>query len=577
MKKFLYLISVMIFAFSICGCKANNIDDNTINDSVDASEYDFGNSESWLGESINVVDLGDCIIDAYPFDDKYDWGQSIMYDEGIYKMWWCRQSPYDTIWYAESTDLKSWTNSQKIMTVKEDSTWIKMHVGKPTVIKVNEKYIMYLEAPATRYTDWTEYDNNILMATSDNGIDWQYYTDGTDEPQPVIRMTEEQMNKKNYGIGQPSALYKDGLYYIYYTYSVGEGDRMYMSTSTDGIHFGEGVRVFDRAGCGVKYNNIINKFVFNYEYTVNGLSNIYYMESDDGINFTYNSLSEANGNKNIISQPVQQVRGYPSFIADGNGQINSYTMYACYMEGNMATSGDWRTYSYTWDIHISAFNINEFANRKMVLPNNKVYTDDTFKTYTTKHNKYEMPLWKKIYTSTNNPVIDGEIDSCWEKSTELKINRISSNGGAVPTNSTGSVKMIYSKNSLYLLSVISDENLKAGDSLFFIIDEKDNNSLKSEVTHLKIEPDGTYEFTDADKNNLVTTIYVHVKIIDGGYVVEICMDWRFAETATVGQDFGFDSYIYDNFEDENFSILAWNDYSIISYKTFNYLGDIEIA
>lgn len=291
--KAVLLLLVIALLAGMTACAPPEPDKDGEKDETLAKNYDFGDPSGWSGNSMAVTDLGDCLLDAYPYDDKYDWGQSILWDEETqsYQMWWCRNSGYDTIWYAESKDLKHWTNAQKLMTVEQDTNWIKMHVGKPSVLKVDGQYIMYFEAPAT-LLDY-EFDNNVLMARSEDGIHWEMYEGDAGEPYPVIRMTDEQMaasmaqyqaqGNGYYGIGQPSALYHDGKYYVYCTYSLEQGDRMYVFTSDDGIHFSEGQRVFDRANCGVKFNTLTQKFMMAYEYTQNGVSRVYYMESDDGI------------------------------------------------------------------------------------------------------------------------------------------------------------------------------------------------------------------------------------------------------------------------------------------------------
>ena len=68
--------------------------------------------QDWSGDSIVVQDLGNWVLDAFPVDASYDWGSCILNIDGVYKMWWTRSSPWDGVWYAESTDLKHWTNIQ---------------------------------------------------------------------------------------------------------------------------------------------------------------------------------------------------------------------------------------------------------------------------------------------------------------------------------------------------------------------------------------------------------------------------------------------------------------------------------
>jgi len=123
---------------------------------------------------------------------------------------------------------------------------------------------------------------------------------------------------------------------------------------------------------------------------MSSLSKVYYMESTDGIHFTYDNYAAASNNTNILSKGGKMVRGYPDFVCNELGQVDGYTCYAAYMEGKMAESGaDWRTYCSTWDIHISMFNPKEYANRTMVLPNGKVFNTATIKPYRDSHVVYE--------------------------------------------------------------------------------------------------------------------------------------------------------------------------------------------
>lgn len=540
-----------------------------------AENYDFGDPSSWAGEQFAVTDLGDCLLDAYPYDDKYDWGQSILYDEEekIYKMWWCRNSGYDTIWYAESSDLKNWHSAQKLMTVTEDSTWIKMHVGKPTVLKIDGKYTMYFEAPAT-LAGYKEFDNNVLMATSDDGISWEIWKgeDGGKEPYPVIRMTDEQMadswDKSQlaggsgygyYGIGQPSALYKDGTYYLYCTYSLEAGDRMYVFTSRDGIHFGEGREVFTRAGSGVKYNTLTEKFMMAYEYTTGTISRVYYMESEDGVKFTYSNFTEASNNKNILSKGGGFVRGYPDFVGNGMGQVSDYTAYVAYMEGRMADAGnDWRQYSATWDIHIAAFNVSQYANRRQVLPNGRVYLEETIEVYRAAHEEYEERL-QGVSLSESAPVIDGEKDALYDRAESLEIDRAVSDYRAVPGETTAKAYMTYTKEALYLFVDVKDKIAHDSDMVYLLLDEKRFASVPEEITNVEVCRSGKISATDGDSEDL-SGIQAIVKTTNDGYRVEVMIPWRFKTTQEAYDSFGFDCYVYDNRDSNDFkSLLAWND------------------
>ena len=165
---------------------------------------------------------------------------SIDFNDETYIAW----AKDEKISLKESKDLKNWFNANKVLVVEEDSTWIKMHVGKPTVIKINGEFKMYFEAPATlKDGGGKEFDNNVLLATSKDGKKWSYWTNGGNEPYPVLAMSKEEMdasyNFSNenpsgygyYGLGQPSVCYVNGKYYLFF-YVPGVGGALYNMSFT---------------------------------------------------------------------------------------------------------------------------------------------------------------------------------------------------------------------------------------------------------------------------------------------------------------------------------------------------------
>ncbi len=554
------------------------IDQNTL---YYANGFDFGDPSAWAGNEIAVTDLGDCIIDAFPWDERYDWGQTIIYDgdAGLYKMWWCRHSGMDSIWYAESEDLKNWTNSQKVMTVLQDSTWIKAHVGKPSVIKVNGQYIMYFEAPAT-IVNGKEFNNNVFRATSRDGINWTIDSKNG-EAYPVIRMTDSEMSQSNsfansnvtgygwYGIGQPSALYVNGTYYVYYTYSLAEGDSMYVSTSTDGVNFSAGRKVFLRAGCGVKYNTLTNKFMMAYERTNGRLSKVYYMESSDGYTFEYMSLTEATNNPKVLTNAAGFVRGYPDFVGDEHGQIHSHTAYATYMEGTMSDPGvDWRQYADTWDIHIAAFNIPQYANRAMVLPNNTIANKKGLEPYKKSHERFEDRL-VGIDLMRTEPVIDAVMDDVYKECTVLNIDRQVSLRAAVPSSTTAIAYVGYTKQHLYVLIKARDSVTHTGDFVTVSLSENVGTSNLAQVVNIKATRGGAIAVTDGN-GRAISNVVVGVERTSSQYIVEMKIPWRYKTTQQQYDSVGFDILVYDNETTPQYlSILAWSDYRLTG-KTAKY-------
>jgi hypothetical protein len=226
-------------------------------------------------EVYDVVAIQDEPID--PANGWYDWGPSVMLDEGVYKMWWVRWGganrkrfayrtilpdgePYeftypdrgDRVYYAESRDGTTWhidgedyRGSEKDFGPDSVGPLLVLepahveheyyHVGTPSVIKVSNTYYMYYETCAefivTRGEDGNvrvgnEYHNQVFLATSPDGKTWAKYPND-DAPQPIIRAPErnKQAGRQRYGLGQPSVFYRNGRFVMHYVDScTGPGD-----------------------------------------------------------------------------------------------------------------------------------------------------------------------------------------------------------------------------------------------------------------------------------------------------------------------------------------------------------------
>ncbi len=207
----------------------------------------------------------------------YDWGPSIMRDGDLYKMWWVRlgganqrRFPYattlpsgerfeftypdygDRIYYAESKDGRSWNLSGPEYTGPADgygpdssgpmmvlspaeSVHERMHLGCPTVVKVNGAYYLYYETCSEfvvkkgadgKITVGDEFHNQVFLATSKDGKLWRKHPDDRD-PQPIIRApaANKLPDRRRYGLGQPSVFYRQGRFLMHYVDSCnGPGD-----------------------------------------------------------------------------------------------------------------------------------------------------------------------------------------------------------------------------------------------------------------------------------------------------------------------------------------------------------------
>ncbi|KKT07609.1 MAG: hypothetical protein UV78_C0002G0008 [Parcubacteria group bacterium GW2011_GWA2_43_17] len=325
----------------------------------------------------NVSDLGRMPIDTIPTNDtKYDWGGSVIKDGSTYRMWWCRQETYDTIYYADSSDGVSWHNTQKVLQAADNDSE-KMHVGRPSVVKVGGTFYMFYESP--RVVSGGEVENQIFLATSTNGTTWAKYPSNSN-PQPIIALGSYQ-GCGTYGLGQPSVFYKDGQFNIYYVCNVSDyPDKIRMAKSADPYNWGSFTShevVAYGAGVDVKWNSELGRYVMAYTIgdwiTPNPSGqdtyNMYVFTSSDGKvwnGYTTPYLYQICRNATDVTLTgftSPNTRGYANLVStDQYGCMNSSAMKAVFMQGNMhVVPGDWRTEAASWNLHSLSFKLGQWA------------------------------------------------------------------------------------------------------------------------------------------------------------------------------------------------------------------------
>ncbi|MHB1452689.1 MAG: sugar-binding protein [Saccharofermentanales bacterium] len=564
------------------------------------------NNQDWTGDTIVVKDLGKMQLTSYPDDVQYDWAFSVMKMGDIYKMWWTRQSPHDTVWYAESKDLKNWTKERRVLRIDNDSTWIKMHIARPTVVYANSKYYMYLEAPATMEAGYGEYDNNVFLATSSDGINFTMYPNN-ENPVPVIKQPSDSMNQRKYGVGQPTAFYKDGKFVVYYTDAI-NGDGMRVATSADGISFGKyesHPRVFNRAAVGVKYNSMTKKYMMLYSVDPSLWNNklsrneqIYYMESDDGVNWPYKTIEAGSKNPAVISSSSKKIRGYPDFVTNPQGIVETSTIYATYMEGELAPVGsDWKARYTTWDGHIIAFNPKTYAKKPMILPNQNEATALNLAAYKDNAIKLTKQASTAKYTGTA-PKIDGSYDSVWNTAAELKIQRQVANWGMVPSSTTATARLLWDNENLYAYISVKDSKVSYSykgsisdmwrrDSIDIFVDVPNNHtvnqSLWTPVQYLmSVCANGEFMVKgarDVEITEEFSGLQKSVKVVSGGYIVELKLPWYSLVKSQISENkiIGLDIQINDDTgSGDRSNIIVWNDRTGNSFQWTDVLGDIKL-
>lgn len=559
--------------------------------------------EEYYVDDYRIQELGNIQLVDYPvdYDGVYDWGHSIIKDGDTYKMWWTRACPMDTIWYAESTDMKNWTNQQMVFKIYQNTEWIKYMLGWSDVIKVDGTYYMYFEAPAT-HDSQGEYNNNVFVATSTDGIHFEMYP-SNENPEPVIKTPEDiAQNERRYGVGQPDAFYKDGYFYVYYTDAAtgtsGSGKQFNatrVAKSKDGIHF-EGTvythdYIIDLAGVAVRYNSVTNKFYAALSVNPNlfdkskpDCSMIFIMESDDGINFPFDDLAAMCRLWDPVTVANSQIqRSNSDFAVNAEGIIDTPTMYLINMYGERAAAGtDHRSTHTTWDGYLTAINPSELRDNPITLPNGKVSNIVNLKAYYDLVAEWKTPTMEVPYGA---PQIDGEMDECWNDAPVAHVEMVNYYGSECePTETKGEVRLLWDEKYIYIYAVVEDDlicttgSVATKDGVTLIFDAK-NVNLESESSEIAISTSSMQISLCADGKKSGTGT-VEARLTDDGYILEGAIEWkkRISESVAEGAEIAMDICIFDsNVDGKLNSKVFWSDYKGLSNKYADRMGRITLV
>lgn len=168
---------------------------------------------------------------------------AIIYDNGIYKMWYVNIC--NTITYAESKDGMKWTDKSKIKfgyPTKLD-TW---HLD---VIKTEKGYEMITVA----YDKWKHHNKMDLYYTiSENGTDFK-------DAIKILEPERGTLNWDNSGIYRSSMIYLDDTYYLYY------GAVGITAERGVGLAYGEDITNLKRDKTNYKNPKMVKKLIKNLE------------------------------------------------------------------------------------------------------------------------------------------------------------------------------------------------------------------------------------------------------------------------------------------------------------------------
>lgn len=259
----------------------------------------------------------------------YDYAVTAFRDtDGYLKIYWCGGNAgtgvWDHIYYAKSLTGTSWTMPVDVMAPAPLAL-----AGDPSIIRVDGRYYMYF----TGTGDPAGIRNDIYLAVSDNGIDWTKYPGGAD-PLPIIR---RQNGEPVYGVGQPSALYLDGQFVLYYLDQTNPGGNgLYRAVSRDGIEFSGHTFIAPVNDTDVKYCPERGLFLMtrNGQFDSNYRTHLHV--SYDGFHFT-----PADNQKYLDVPGTGESRTVSAgILGDIHGQMEASTS-VYYGLGDPAEHGEW--------------------------------------------------------------------------------------------------------------------------------------------------------------------------------------------------------------------------------------------
>ncbi|MGF1500140.1 MAG: beta-xylosidase [Elainellaceae cyanobacterium] len=149
---------------------------------------------------------------------SYDYAPSVMLD-GRYRMWWCGGVAGDFILYAEAESLDGpWSDPIPVFQPTGNAAQFDgLHTCDPSVVRAAGRYYLYYGGLAA---DTPGNATQIGVAQSRDGLTWTRLNGG----QPILVPHGNADAMPNpYGAGQPSVTYVDGLFYLIYTDTTGQG------------------------------------------------------------------------------------------------------------------------------------------------------------------------------------------------------------------------------------------------------------------------------------------------------------------------------------------------------------------
>jgi hypothetical protein len=156
-------------------------------------------------------------------DAVYNYGPTVMNDQGRTRMWWCSQygsapPPGDDVLYAEAASPDGPFTGPgggvaKPVLSGNPGQFDGMHTCDPSVLRVGGTYYVYYTGAAGDHA----LGNSIGVATSTDGITWTRANGG----RPILLPAHDVHRDNSYGAGQPAVVFLNGWFYLMFTDTTG--------------------------------------------------------------------------------------------------------------------------------------------------------------------------------------------------------------------------------------------------------------------------------------------------------------------------------------------------------------------
>ena len=185
---------------------------------------------------------------------------------------------------------------------------------------------------------------------------------------------------------------------------------------------------------------------------------------------------------------------------------------------------------------------------------------------------------KMAEAAKGTPEIDGTIDSVWDNATAISLDTYTMGSGA-----TGTAKMLWDENYIYVLAEVKDAvlsnasaNAYEQDTFEVFFDENNHKTASYESDDIQARVSYTGEKTVTD--GLSTDAFISAAATTSdGYLVEYALPFTIAPF-TAGQVVGFDVQINDDGDGagKRTSIANWNDLTGMGYTDPSGFGVMKL-